>query len=564
MTTEKIDNINPFKLEVIKDSLLSIGDEMFIALAKTSMSPMFYEALDYACGLTDRKGNLISQGNGVTSFIGMLSPMVQHVIEKYDDGKQLQDGDVIIINDPYVGGGSHLSDVGLVMPIFYEDELVAFSVNKGHWTEVGGKDPGSFTNDSTEIFQEGLQLPGVKLFEANEMNQAVLDIIEMNVRLPKQSLGDMWAQIAALRTGKNRFIELCEKHTKQYVVESINFLLEQGKILSKQALEKLPKGTFEATDFIEDDPNVGGPYPINAKITITDDEFICDFRGSANQVQSPVNCSYYGLMASVRVMYLAIIHPTKIINEGVFEPLKIITDQGSILSAERPAPVSMNFEGRLGGADLIWKALAPHIPNQLPAGHLLSVSSVIVSGNHPDKDEPFLLVEPSVGGWGAGNDQDGQRGQFCMGDGETYNIPIEIAEARYGVLVEEYALRCDSGGSGKYIGGSGVVRKYKALSDHQQLSVSFGRHQHAPWGVNGGNEGGKSYIKILRKDGSVEGPTGIVKTLPFHKGDVVELATATGGGYGNPEERPLEQVKQDVKNGYISYEDAKNIYKKEL
>src|SRR5699024_1016062 len=144
-----------------------------------------------------------------------------------DDGKQLQDGDVIIINDTYVGGGSHLSDVGLVMPMFYADELVAFSVNKGHCTEVGGNDPGSFTNDSTEIFQEGVQLPGVKLFEANEMNQAVLDIIEMNVRLPKQSLGDMWAQIAALRTGKNRFIELCEKHTKQYVVESINFLLEQ-------------------------------------------------------------------------------------------------------------------------------------------------------------------------------------------------------------------------------------------------------------------------------------------------------------------------------------------------
>src|SRR5699024_2430454 len=214
-----------------------------------------------------------------------------------------------------------------------------------------------------------------------------------------------------------------------------------------------------------------------------------------------------------------------------------------------PAPVSMNFEGRLRGADLIWKALAPHIPNQLPTGHLLSLSSVSVSGSHPDKDEPSLIVEPSVAGWAAGNDQDGQRGQFSMGDGERYNIPIEIAEARYGVLVEEYALRCDSGGSGKDIGGSGVVRKYKALSDHQQLSVSFGRHQHAPWGVNGGNEGGKSYIKILRKDGSVEGPTGIVKTLPFHKGDVVELATATGGGYGNPEERPLEQVKQDVKNG---------------
>src|SRR5690625_4860363 len=205
MTTEKIDNINPFKLEVIKDSLLSIGDEMFIALAKTSMSPMFYEALDYACGLTDYKGNLISQGNGVTSFIGMLSPMVQHVIKQYGDGKELNEGDVIIINDPYVGGGSHLSDVGLIMPIFYEGELIAFSVNKGHWTEIGGKDPGSFTNDSTEIYQEGLQLPGVKLFESGKINQAVVDIIEKNVRLPQLSLGDMWAQIAALRTGEKRF-----------------------------------------------------------------------------------------------------------------------------------------------------------------------------------------------------------------------------------------------------------------------------------------------------------------------------------------------------------------------
>jgi len=564
MYKEDIKEISPFMLEVIKDSLLSIGDEMFIALAKTSMSPMFYEALDYACGLTDAKGNLISQGNGVTSFIGMLSPMVQHVIKQYDNGNDLHEGDVIIINDPFVGGGSHLSDVGLVMPIFYENEIVAFSVNKGHWTEVGGKDPGSFTNDSTEIYQEGLQLPGVKLFAGGEINQAVVDIIEMNVRLPKQSLGDMWAQIAALRTGQKRFEELCDKYTKDSVVKSINLLLKQGKELSKQALAKLPKGTFEASGFIEDDPNVGGPYPIQVKVTITDDEFICDFRGSHEQVHSPVNCSFYGLMASVRVIYLAVIHPTKNINEGVFKPLKIITDQGSIISAERPAPVSMNFEGRLGGADLIWKALAPHIPNQLPAGHLLSVSSVLISGEHPDTNAPFLLVEPSVGGWGAGNDHDGQRGQFCMGDGETYNIPIEIAEARYGVLVEEYALRCDGGGAGKYLGGSGVIRKYRALSDDQRLSISYGRHHHAPWGVNGGHDGGKSYIKVIRKDGTVVGPTGIIKSLKFNTGDVVELATATGGGYGSPDERPIAQVKQDVKNGYISKVDANRIFKKQI
>src|SRR5699024_10720679 len=171
---------------------------------------------------------------------------------------------------------------------------------------------------------------------------------------------------------------------------------------------------------------------------------------------------------------------------------------------------------------------------------------------------------PSVGGWGAGNDHDGQRGQFCMGDGETYNIPVEVAEARYGVMVEEYGLRCDGGGAGKYIGGSGVIRKYKALSDNQKLSISYGRHQHPPWGVNDGHEGGKSYIKVIREDGTVIGPTGIVKSLTFNKGDVIELATATGGGYGNPEERPLHQVKQDVKNGYILKEDAIEVYKKKI
>jgi len=564
MKTQPDQIVSPFTIEIIKDSLLSIGEEMFIALAKTSMSPMFYEALDYACGLTDAKGNLISQGNGVTSFIGMLSPMVQHVLKKYDNGNDLANGDVVIINDPYAPGGSHLSDVGLVMPIYYKDEIVAFSVNKGHWTEVGGKEPGSFTNDATEVYQEGLQLPGIKLFEKGKINQAIIDIISINVRLPEQSLGDMWAQIAALRTGERRFKEICDRYKKRNVTASISKLLKQGELSAKQALKRLPKGTFTAKDFIEDDPVVGGPYPIQVEVKITDEEFICDFRGSHSQVASPVNCSYYGLISSVRVMYLAVIHPTKNINEGVFTPLKILTDDTSIISAQRPAPVSMNFEGRLGGADLIWKSLAPHLPHQLPAGHLLSVSSVVISGEHPDTEEPFLLVEPSVGGWGAGNGQDGQRGQFCMGDGETYNVPIEVAEARYGVQVISYSLRCDGGGAGEFIGGSGVIRTYKALNDNQKLTASYGRHQYAPWGVNGGKEGGKSYIKIKKTSGEVIGPLGVVKSTTLNKGDVVELATATGGGYGNPENRPIYKLKQDLKNGYISNTDIKQIYQKKL
>ncbi|WP_042354198.1 hydantoinase B/oxoprolinase family protein [Bacillus rubiinfantis] len=561
MATVNQAKINPFTIEVIKDSLLSIGDEMFLALARTSMSPIIYEVLDYACGLTDAKGQLISQGNGVTSFIGMLSPMVQHVVEKFDGGKSLTEGDIIIINDPFVGGGSHLSDVGLVMPIFYKGELIAFSANKGHWTEVGGKDPGSFTSDSTEIFQEGLQLPGVKLFDGGEVNQAVVDIISTNVRLPELSLGDMWAQVAALKTGAKRVVELCDKHSKEFVQAAISNLLNQGEQLARQELQNLPKGTFTAEDYIEGDPAKGGPYPIKVKITITDDEFICDFRGSHPQVTNPVNCSYFGLLASVRVMYLAIMRPAqKNINEGLFFPLKIITDKASILSAERPAPVSMNFEGRIGGAELIWKALAPLLPDRLTAGHLVSVCSTVLSGVHQDTDAPFLIVEPSVGGWGAGEGQDGQRGQFCMGDGETYNIPMEVAETRYGVLVDEYRLRCDGAGAGEFIGGSGVVRSYRALTDNQKLSVTFGRHQFTPWGMNGGENGSSNYVQIVKTTGETIDPFGVAARFPLNKGDVAQLVTATGGGYGDPLKRPVEKIVSDVKNGYISAAQAESKF----
>ncbi|MCG1009700.1 hydantoinase B/oxoprolinase family protein [Salinicoccus sp. ID82-1] len=547
---------NPYVKEIIKDSLMSIGEEMFVALARTSMSPIIYEVLDYACGLTDAKGNLISQGNGVTSFIGMLSPMVKSVLDKFEGGEDLRAGDIIIINDPYIGGGSHLSDVGLVMPIFHENKLVAFSANKGHWTDVGGKNPGSLTSDSSEIYQEGLQLSGVKLFDAGILNKGVETIITDNIRLPQFSIGDMWAQVAALRTGEKRFKELCDLHSKETIEQVINDLISSSEEYSQQVISSLPKGVFEAEDYIEGDPEKGGPYKIKVKVTITEDEFICDFRGSHPQVAHPVNCSYFGLLASVRVMYLAIVQPQFNITEGLFRPLKIITDEKSILSAERPAPVSMNFEARLGGAELIWKALAPEIPEKLPAGHSLSVCSVTVAGTHPDNGEDFLIVEPSVGGWGAANEADGQSGQFCMGNGETYNVPIEVAEAKYGVLVDNYGFRKDSSGAGEYIGGRGVVRSYEILSDNQYLSATYGRHQFKPWGMKGGEKGASSYIEVHKSNGDIIGPLGVTTRLRLDKGDVVDLVTPSGGGYGNPSDREYGKVERDIKNGFYTEEEA--------
>lgn len=551
--------VDPFTLEIVKDSLVAIGDEMFIALAKTSMSPIIYEVLDYASGLTDAKGQLLTQGNGVTGFIGMLSDMVKQTLKKFGDGK-LKEGDIIIINDSYGGGGSHLSDVGLVMPIFFDGEIVAFSANKAHWTEVGGKDPGSFSNDATDIFQEGLQFPSVKLFNEGEINQAIVDIIEANVRFPELSLGDMWAQVAALKTGEKRVKELCEKHGKELFLSSVDYLLDHGEQLARQELSKLPKGTFNAEGFIDDDGFGNGPFKIKVKVTITDDKFVADFRGSHPQVPGPVNCSYTALVSAVRTIFLAITNPSQDANDGVFRPLEVITDKGSVLSAERPAPVSIYWESMLAGADLIWKALAPVVPHRLNAGHLLSVCSVVLSGQHQDTNEPFLIVEPSVGGWGASEGQDGARGQFCIGDGETYNVPVEVAETRYGVMVDEYSLHTDGAGAGEYIGGSGVIRSYKALSDNQMVSVTFGRNKFVPWGMKDGQEGSANEVYIEKANGDVDGPFGIYPRYPLNKGDVVKLVTATGGGYGDPFQRPADQVAQDVKNGYITAAQANESF----
>lgn len=549
-----------FTLEIVKDSLIAIGEEMFHSLARTSMSPIIYEVLDFASGLTDSKGQLLTQGNGVTGFIGMLTFMVKQTLAKFENDGSLKPGDIILINDPHGGGGSHLSDVGLVMPIFYDGELVAFSANKAHWTEVGGKDPGSWTTDSTEIFQEGLQLPCVKLYSAGSLNEAVVDIIKANVRFPDMSIGDMWAQVAALRTGEKRFVELCEKYGKAVVLDSIEHLLTHGEQLSRNEIAKLPNGVYEASDFIDDDGIGNGPFPVKVKVTITDDAFICDFRGSHPQVPGPVNCSYTALVSAVRVVFLAATNPSQDVNDGVFRPLKIIADERSIFSAERPAAVSTYWETMLYGADLVWKALAPVVPERLNAGHLLSVCGVVLSGVHQDTNEPFLITEPTAGGWGAGDGLDGAAGQFCIGDGETYNVPVEVAETRYGIMVDEYGLRTDGAGAGEFRGGSGCIRSYRAMTDGQTFTATFGRHKYLPWGFKGGHDGSRNEFLIVKANGEVAGPYGKYARFPLQTGDVVQLLTATGGGFGNPLRRPADKVASDARNGYISVEQAQDLY----
>jgi len=551
-------DIDPFTLEIVKDSLVAVGDEMFVALQRTSKSTIIYEVLDFASGLTDAKGQLITQGNGVTGFLGTLTFAVKYTLEKFG-AEDLRTGDVVITNDPYTGGGTHLSDVSLIVPIFYEDELVAFSASKAHWTEVGGKDPGSWTTDATEVFQEGLQFPCVKLYEEGRPVQSLIDLIEANVRLPDMTLGDMYAQAAALRLGEQRFQELCDKYGADVVLGSVEALLDYGERMTRLELEKLPNGTYEAEDLIDDDGIGNGPFPVRVKVTITDDEFVCDFTGTHEQVPGPVNCTLTGLHSGARTILKAITSPSIPANEGCFRPLKVICPPRTIFSAERPSPVSTYWETMEYVTDLVWKALAPIVPERLPAGHFLSVCGTVVAGLHPDTGDLFLLVEPQAGGWGACAHKDGESGLVCVGDGETYVIPIEVCETRYGVLVDQFGFWIADAGAGRHRGGRGLVRDYRAVADEIYVTATFGRHKYVPWGVDQARDGSRNEVRFLHADGR-EVVLGKCARYRLEKDEVARLISGTGGGWGNPLERPIERVVEDVQDAYVTLEQAERDY----
>lgn len=551
--------VDPFTLEIIKEGLLAVGDEMFVTMQRTSMSTIIYEVLDYATGLTDAKGRLITQGNGVTLFLGTLDFGVQSVLDKFGQ-EGLKPGDIIVTNDPYEGGGTHLSDVTLIMPIFFKGKIIAFSANKGHWTEVGGMAAGSWTTNSTEIYQEGLQFPCIKIFNEGEPNQSLIDLIRANVRTPDMSIGDMYAQAASLRIAEKRFQELCEKYSVENVLAGVETLMNHSEQLVIQEIKKIPRGTYEASDYIDDDGVGNGPFEVKVKVTVDEDSITCDFTGSHPQVPGPVNSARTGLYSAARAVLISLTDPSIPANDGCFRPLKIICPDKTIFTCEKPASVSTYWETMMYASDLMWRAMAPVMPKKLPAGHFLSVCGVVLSGIHPDTGDLFILVEPQAGGWGAGEDKDGENGLVCVGDGETYIIPIEVCETRYGVLVDRYGYDITEGGEGRYRGGRGLVRDYRITSEEAWYTGTFGRYKFLPWGMNGGNKGSKNYTKMIFADDRKPDIFGKAAQYHMKKGDVASLITGTGGGHGDPMKRPVEMVIADLKNGYITPETAEKGY----
>jgi len=548
--------VDPFTSEIVAQSLITASEEMFVAWGRTSQSTIIYEVLDCACGLTDAKGQLIGQASGVTGFLATLTYSVISILEKFGL-ENLKPGDIFLTNDPYTGSGTHLCDVSAAMPIFYDGELVAFAANKGHWNEIGGKSLGSWTTDSTEIYQEGLQFPIIKVYEEGRLNESVKDMIAANCRTPAMTVGDLYAQTASLRTAEKRVVKLCEKYGVDVVLESIEQLLDNGEQMARQELARMPKGTFEVDDYFDTRARGIEHVPAKAKVTITDDEFIVDLTGSGEQVPAPVNCSRIGALAACRVAYHAIVNPQAHPNEGFYRPMKLVAPEGTIFTATRPAPVSCHWEPIGFISDLIFKALAPALPERIGAGHFLSILGTILGGIDDETREAFVLCEPQAGGWGGRVDDDGASGLVSIVDGETYVIPVEVAETRYPILVEQYSLN-PKAGAGQFKGGHGLIRDYRVLNSSAELTTIVSRHDFPPWGLNGGRDGTPNCVEVYADGEKVTGST--FARHPLKKGDLVRLITGSGGGYGDPLKRDPVRVFEDVKDGYVSVEEAREEY----
>ncbi|MCD6495480.1 hydantoinase B/oxoprolinase family protein [Candidatus Bipolaricaulota bacterium] len=550
--------IDPFTVEVIKRALISAAEQMFVAFGRTSKSSVIYEVLDYGCAVTDANARMIAQANGIPPFIGVLSDAVQEILDKFGlEG--LDEEDVIILNDPYMGGATHQNDVVLVMPVFYQGKPIMFAASKGHWNDVGGKDPGSWSPNATEIYQEGLQFPAVKLFERGKEVQGIVDILTRNIRIPEMILGDMRAQAASLQVAASRITQICDKYGLDTVLESIEIYLEQGRQEALEELKSLPKGEFTAEEYIDDDGLGGDPVLVKVKVTITDDEFIVDYTGTGKTCRGPINAPLSALISTAKFAYKAVVSPHGSSNEGLFAPLKVIVPEDTVFNPKRPAPISTYWESDSYAGDVIWKALADAIPTRITAGHFLSVCGTTVSGIDDRSGEWFFSVEPNAGGWGAGLGKDGESGLVCSGDGETYVLSIEVAETRYPFVVDQFALNMVDGGHGKWRGGYGLVKDYRITNSGAYVTASFGRNKFPPWGLAGGMGGTPNSVEIRATDGEIE-RRGRFSKEELHAGDVARFITGMGGGYGDPRERDPQAVFDDVLDGYITEKIAEDVY----
>ena len=543
-------------LQIIRGKLEALAREMGVVLARSAMSPVIYEVYDFGCGISDAKGRLIAGSHGVAAFSALFGPQINAIAAKYGDA--MRPGDIYMTNDPYLGG-SHLNDVLLVVPIFEDGRPIAFASSYAHWTEVGGMTPGSLSPNAEEIYQEGIRFPIMRLYRAGERQDELLELIAANVRLPRMSLGDLNAQIAALRIGETRLREAIAKYGRDQVLAAFDHVLETSERLARAAVAALPDGVYEAEDFIDGDGFSDKQYPVRMRMTIAGDEIEFDFAGSCGQLRGPMNCSLEMLLCGVKVVFKAIVDPHGPSNEGWYRPIRVKAPEGCVFNARAPAAMGWFYEPMAQGAELVWKAMAPLAPERLTAGSYMSICVVLMGAKWPGSREQFVHIEASAGGFGAAEGADGTSVLPATPQGDLYNYSLEPLEARAPLRMHRYALNTgDGSGAGRWRGGFGAIREYEILGEDAFIYGGMGRNRERPWGMAGGGPGSCNGYEVVRNGTTVR--YGRTQKGDLAPGDRVRIVTGGGGGFGDPLARPPEAVREDVLDGYIDAEAARADY----
>ncbi len=555
--------LDPITLAVIQNGLQQVCNEMDLAFCRAAFSPVISEGMDrsdgiYAC----EDGSLIAQGDlGLPVFVGTMQFSTRMLIERARaNGWTLDPGDVFIVNDPYLGG-THLMDVRFVKPFFYRGKLWAWLANTGHWPDLGGMVPGGFSANATEVEQEGLRLPPVKLYKKGVMDQEILAIILSNIRIADQRIGDIKAQGAALAIGEKRLTALLDRYGADTVEEAIAELRQRAAQQMRAKIARIPAGTYEGHSIVDSDGVVDEPLHIWLKVTKTqDNDLTFDFTGSSPPCRGPMNSVIATTLSSV---YLAVKHvfPDVPINAGTYEPLKVIEPEGTFLYAKYPRPVSgcaAEVSQRI--AEAVFNALTKAIPQDLFAAPAGTSGNLAIGGHDPRRDRSYVMYLFTGGGYGGSPVSDGIS-NGCSTIGISKMPPIEVMEQYYPVLFEEFALNEGSGGAGEARGGFGVNYAIRVRRGEARASMVMDHGRTGPLGALGGANGGVNRVAIER-GGEVYRPLHLSKDqdIQMRPGDVVRVSTPGGGGYGDPMKRDPARVARDVMRGYYSREQAEKIF----
>jgi N-methylhydantoinase B len=533
---------DPITFAVIKNALDTIVDDMAYAVMRTARSPIVRDVLDYSVTISDRRGRILSQAKTVALHLGAVPDAIDVVIARF--GETVAPGDVIILNDPYEGG-MHLPDIFMFKPIFVAGRLQGFSVVIAHHCDVGGRVPGSNASDSTEIFQEGLRIPPMKLYDKGVLNETLVAIIRKNVRLPDLVIGDLEAQYATCNIGERELGRLVEHYGEAELDGYFDALIDYGEQLTRKAISSWPDGDYGFTDYIDGDGFSSEAIPIICKITVAGDHLYVDFTGSSLQVKGAINSTLSFTKSSTYLSIRCALDADVPNNAGVYRCITVTAPEGSVLNPMMPAAVAARALTGYRVVDTVLGALSKIVPAKVMAAGEGGNTVLAFGGYDKLTREPFVLVDMINGAWGGRATKDGIEGVTNPSQNLS-NLPIETLEARYPLIMEAYGFREDSGGAGEHRGGLGLVRQYRLLAEEAVLQIRADRHDHPPYGLFGGKPGAPSR-NILDPDGSMKIlPSKITRTIG--RDFVVRHEQAGGGGYGDPLKRSLERIRVDLAN----------------